>query len=207
MIIKTTISLIVMVLLIRTIATVHPDPMGMVLVALPLLTLVASLLIHLFIQRILLTTLIIFLSYLTATFTIFNNTFLIWVFAYTGIAYLGTIILENFQGKSLRPGLHNLAPLKLLTKSNRVCTLDSVTFVFNLKTWLIPVSLNPNCSDSKGTFPVSANLTGSQKCDIKKRSHPLRPLVSSKDSKLHAPHPQSNKERIEKSYQRYVPDS
>ncbi|GEM_PF-6954437 len=100
MIIKTTISLIVMVLLIRTIATVHPDPMGMVLVALPLLTLVASLLIHLFIQRILLTTLIIFLSYLTATFTIFNNTFLIWVFAYTGIAYLGTIILENFQGKS-----------------------------------------------------------------------------------------------------------
>jgi hypothetical protein len=70
------------------------NPMGLVIFSLPLLTLVISFVMQLFIQKKLIVVSIVFIGYLIATFVFFNSTFFIWCFVYTGIALVGTLIAD-----------------------------------------------------------------------------------------------------------------
>ena len=70
------------------------NPMGLVLFALPLLTFVISLVMQLLIKKKIIILSIVFVGYLIATFVLFNSTFLIWCFVYTGISLTGTLIAD-----------------------------------------------------------------------------------------------------------------
>lgn len=66
----------------------------LILLLLPSLTLLISFILELIIRKKKLVIGIIFLIYLLATFTIFNSTFLIWVFIYTILAFIGTLFAD-----------------------------------------------------------------------------------------------------------------
>jgi len=42
---------------------------------------------------------VVFIGYLVATFVLFNSSFLIWCFVYTGIAITGTLIADRIRRK------------------------------------------------------------------------------------------------------------
>ena len=70
------------------------NPMGLVLFTLPLLTLVISFVMQLFIKKKIIVISVVFVAYLIATFVYFNSTFLIWCFFYTVISLIGTLIAD-----------------------------------------------------------------------------------------------------------------
>jgi hypothetical protein len=70
------------------------DPMGMVFFSLPLFSFIVALIMQLAIKRRGIVLSLVFIGYLLATFTIFNSSFLIWCFIYTGIAVGGTVVAD-----------------------------------------------------------------------------------------------------------------
>jgi hypothetical protein len=66
----------------------------MVLIIFPLITLVISFIVQLLIKKKAIILSIVFISYLVATFTLFNSSFLIWCFVYTAISLVGTLIAD-----------------------------------------------------------------------------------------------------------------
>lgn len=69
----------------------NTDPMGLVLVTLPLLIFVVSLVMQLIFKKRLIILVVSFVLCLIATFTVFNLSFLIYSFVYTIISLLGTL--------------------------------------------------------------------------------------------------------------------
>ena len=67
------------------------NPMGFVLVTLPLVVFVASLVMQLIFRKRLIILVVSFVLCLIATFTVFNSSFLIYSFIYTIISLLGTL--------------------------------------------------------------------------------------------------------------------
>ena len=74
--------------------SINDNPFGMILIILPLLTFIISLLLQLLVKKKLIILSVVFIGYLIATFTIFNSSFLIWCFVYTGISLVGTLIAD-----------------------------------------------------------------------------------------------------------------
>ncbi|MVX67293.1 DUF2651 domain-containing protein [Clostridium chromiireducens] len=74
--------------------SINDNPFGMILIILPLLTFIISLLSQLLIKKKIIILSVVFIGYLIAKFTIFNSSFLIWCFVYTGISLVGTLIAE-----------------------------------------------------------------------------------------------------------------
>lgn len=67
------------------------NPFGLVLVTLPVVTFVLSIILQLLIKKKIIILSATFIIYLILTFTVFNSSFLIWCFVYTGIAFVGTL--------------------------------------------------------------------------------------------------------------------
>ncbi|RII32895.1 DUF2651 domain-containing protein [Clostridium chromiireducens] len=74
--------------------SINDNPFGMILIILPLFTFIISLLSQLLIKKKIIILSVVFIGYLIATFTIFNSSFLIWCFVYTGISLVGTLIAD-----------------------------------------------------------------------------------------------------------------
>ncbi|MFW2491605.1 DUF2651 family protein [Clostridium chromiireducens] len=74
--------------------SINDNPFGMILIILPLLTFIISLLSQLLVKKKIIILSVVFIGYLIATFTIFNSSFLIWCFVYTGISLVGTLIAD-----------------------------------------------------------------------------------------------------------------
>nr|WP_312291672.1 DUF2651 family protein [Clostridium chromiireducens] len=74
--------------------SINDNPFGMILIILPLLTFIISLLLQLLVKKKIIILSVVFIGYLIATFTIFNSSFLIWCFVYTGISLVGTLIAD-----------------------------------------------------------------------------------------------------------------
>ena len=72
--------------------SINDNPFGMILIIFPLLTSIASLILQLLIKKKVNILSVVFTVYLIATFTLFNSSFLIWCFVYTGISLVGTLI-------------------------------------------------------------------------------------------------------------------
>ncbi len=66
----------------------------MILIVLPTLTFIVSLFLQLLMKKKIIILGIVFIVYLIATYTIFNSTFLIWCFVYTGISLIGTLMAD-----------------------------------------------------------------------------------------------------------------
>lgn len=74
--------------------SINYNPFGMILIILPLLTFIISLILQLLIKRKVIILSVVFIGYLIATFTLFNSSFLIWCFVYTGISLVGAFIAD-----------------------------------------------------------------------------------------------------------------
>jgi hypothetical protein len=74
--------------------TINANPFEMVLIILPLLTLLVSLVLQLFIKKKIIILGIVFTGYLIATYMVFNSSFLMWCFVYTAISLIGTLIAD-----------------------------------------------------------------------------------------------------------------
>lgn len=74
--------------------SINDNPFGMILIIFPLLTLIISLVLQLLIKKRIIILSVVFIGYLISTFTIFNSSFLIWCFVYTGISLVGTLIAD-----------------------------------------------------------------------------------------------------------------
>jgi len=73
---------------------INDNPFELVLIIFPLLTLITSLIGQFLIKKKVIILSIVFIGYLIATFTLFNSSFLIWCFVYTGISLVGTLIAD-----------------------------------------------------------------------------------------------------------------
>lgn len=71
------------------------DPFGLILITLPLVTFILSITLQLLVKQKIIVLSGVFITYLILTFTVFNSSFLIWCFVYTGIALIGTLIADN----------------------------------------------------------------------------------------------------------------
>lgn len=76
------------------ILNISDNPMGMILIALPIITFVVSCILQLLIKKKIIILGIVFIVYFIAAFTLFNSSFLIWCFVYTGIAVVGTLAAD-----------------------------------------------------------------------------------------------------------------
>ncbi|WP_315074353.1 DUF2651 family protein [uncultured Clostridium sp.] len=76
------------------ILSINDNPFGMTLIIFPLLIFIASLILQLLIKKKMIILSVAFIGCLIATFTIFNSTFLVWCFVYTGISLGGTLIAD-----------------------------------------------------------------------------------------------------------------
>ena len=74
--------------------SIKENPFGMILIVLPTLTFIVSLFLQLLMKKKIIILGIVFIVYLIATYTIFNSTFLIWCFVYTGISLIGTLMAD-----------------------------------------------------------------------------------------------------------------
>ena len=74
--------------------SINENPFGMILIVLPTLTFIVSLFLQLLMKKKIIILGIVFIVYLIATYTIFNSTFLIWCFVYTGISLIGTLMAD-----------------------------------------------------------------------------------------------------------------
>ena len=72
--------------------SLNENPFGMILIILPLITFISSMVLQILTNKRLIILSTVFFGYLVATFSLFNSTFLIWCFVYTGIAVIGTLI-------------------------------------------------------------------------------------------------------------------
>lgn len=71
----------------------------MVLVGFPLLSIIAGLIGYFLFKNIMISPLLVFLSTIVATYTVFNDSFLIWVFVYTSFAFLSGLIVKIYTEK------------------------------------------------------------------------------------------------------------
>jgi Protein of unknown function (DUF2651) len=69
----------------------------MVLVGFPILSIIAGILGYFFFRNLFVSPIFVFLSALVATFTVFNNSFLLWVFVYTSLAFLSGLGIKIFK--------------------------------------------------------------------------------------------------------------
>lgn len=74
--------------------SINDNPFGMILIIFPLFTFITSLIVQLLMKKKIIILTIVFIGYLIATFTLFNSSFLIWCFVYTGISLVGTLIAD-----------------------------------------------------------------------------------------------------------------
>ncbi len=70
------------------------NPFILILVILPLVTFLVSFTLHLLLKKKIVIISGVFLIYLVLTFTVFNLSFLIWSFVYTGIAIIATFLAD-----------------------------------------------------------------------------------------------------------------
>lgn len=77
-----------------SIFSINDNPFGMVLIIFPILTFIIALILQLLIKKKVIILSVVFIGYLISTFTIFNSSFLIWCFVYTGISLVGTLIAD-----------------------------------------------------------------------------------------------------------------
>ncbi len=75
--------------------SINDNPFGMILIIFPLLTFITSLILQILIKKKVIILGVVFIGYLIATFTLFNSTFLIWCFVYTGISLVGTFSADS----------------------------------------------------------------------------------------------------------------
>ncbi len=75
--------------------SINDNPFGMILIIFPLLTFIASLILQILIKKKVIILGVVFIGYLIVTFTLFNSTFLIWCFVYTGISLVGTFSADS----------------------------------------------------------------------------------------------------------------
>ena len=73
------------------------NSMLIVLVTLPIITLIISAILSLFIKKRIFILSFIFIVYIILTFTIFNSSFLVWVPIYIIIAYIGTLFGDSIR--------------------------------------------------------------------------------------------------------------
>ncbi|WP_142323635.1 DUF2651 family protein [Bacillus sp. AFS015802] len=69
----------------------------MILIGFPVLSLLVGILGYYLLKNIFVPPLIVFLATLFATFTVFNDSFLIWVFVYTFLVFLSSSAVKIFQ--------------------------------------------------------------------------------------------------------------
>jgi hypothetical protein len=69
----------------------------MVLLIFPIMSFLFGVIGQILIKRMYIVVGIIFLCWLIATFTIFNDTFLIWVFVYSALSFLGSGVVYFLQ--------------------------------------------------------------------------------------------------------------
>lgn len=74
--------------------SINDNPFGITLIIFPLLTFITSLILQLLIKKKVIISSVVFTLYLIATFTLFNSSFLLWCFVYTGISLVGTLIAD-----------------------------------------------------------------------------------------------------------------
>jgi len=75
------------------------NPSVLVLFMLPILTFIISICMQFLIKNRITVVGVVFIGYLVATFVLFNSSFLIWCFVYTGIAITGTLIADRIRRK------------------------------------------------------------------------------------------------------------
>jgi hypothetical protein len=83
---------------------IDANPFEMVLIIFPLITFVVSIIAQLLLKKKLWILGFVFILYLIATYTVFNSSFLMWCFVYTGISFIGTLIADlilKFRKKSI----------------------------------------------------------------------------------------------------------
>ncbi|MBW3112254.1 YbeF family protein [Bacillus sp. MCCB 382] len=71
--------------------------MFMVLIGFPVLSLLIGIVGYFLFKNIFVPPLIVFLGSLFATYTVFNDSFLIWVFVYTSLAFLSGSVVKIFK--------------------------------------------------------------------------------------------------------------
>lgn len=77
-----------------SIFSINDNPFGMILIILPICTFTISLIMQLLIKKKVIILSVIFIGYLIATFVLFNISFLIWCFIYTGISLIGMLVAD-----------------------------------------------------------------------------------------------------------------
>ncbi|TMU87273.1 DUF2651 domain-containing protein [Bacillus sp. BHET2] len=75
------------------------DIVFMILVGFPALSIIIGVAGYFLFQTLMVSPVIVFISTLVATFTIFNDTFLIWVFVYTFLAFLSGFVFKKIIEK------------------------------------------------------------------------------------------------------------
>lgn len=73
---------------------INDNPFAMILEVFPLITFIASFIMQLIIKKKIIILSFVFIVYLIATFVLFNSSFLIWCFIYTGISLIATLIAD-----------------------------------------------------------------------------------------------------------------
>ncbi|WP_262371852.1 YbeF family protein [Rossellomorea aquimaris] len=71
--------------------------MFMVLVGFPLLSMIVGIAGYYLFKNIIISPLVVFLVTLVATFTVFNDSFMVWVFVYTCLAFLSGFVVNIFK--------------------------------------------------------------------------------------------------------------
>ncbi|WRP08787.1 DUF2651 family protein [Rossellomorea aquimaris] len=71
--------------------------MFMILVGFPLLSMIVGIVGYYLLKNIFISPLVVFLVTLVATFTVFNDSFVVWVFVYTCLALLSGFVMKIFK--------------------------------------------------------------------------------------------------------------
>ncbi|WP_341357595.1 DUF2651 family protein [Rossellomorea sp. y25] len=73
------------------------DIVFMILLGFPVLSMIVGMVGYYLFKNILVSPLVVFLATLVATFTVFNDSFLVWVFVYTCLAFLSGLVVKIFK--------------------------------------------------------------------------------------------------------------
>lgn len=69
----------------------------MILVGFPVLSIILGIVGYYLFRNIIISPLVVFLVTLVATFTVFNDSFVVWVFVYTCLAFLSGFMVKIFK--------------------------------------------------------------------------------------------------------------
>lgn len=69
----------------------------MILVGFPVLSMILGIVGYYLFRNIIISPLVVFLVTLVATFTVFNDSFVVWVFVYTCLAFLSGFMVKIFK--------------------------------------------------------------------------------------------------------------